>query len=148
MFFCLLTCEMYIIFHRFKGSADRCGNERMINVNEGHFPDHILLITSYSLRKFARTIYSDFLNLKAMKIFSRNFSYFCSKHRLWVHVITACIPQFFYIKVGFKGVYIARTCVPDVTSHYRTEMMRDTLLLGPSQQFFSHFGKEPRLPEY
>ena len=24
-----------------------------------------------------------------------------------------CIPQFFYIKVGFKGVYITRTCFPD-----------------------------------
>ena len=24
-------------------------------------------------------------------------------------------PQFFYIKVGFKGVFIARTCFPDVT---------------------------------
>ena len=24
------------------------------------------------------------------------------------------IPQFFYIKVGFKGVYISRTCFPDV----------------------------------
>ena len=41
-------------------------------------------------------------------------SYFCSKHRLWVHIthnlcfeakIRNCIPQFFYIKVGFKGVY-------------------------------------------
>ena len=26
-----------------------------------------------------------------------------------------CIPQFCYIKVGFKGVFIARTCFPDVT---------------------------------
>ena len=25
-----------------------------------------------------------------------------------------CKPQFFYIKVGFKGVIIARTCFPDV----------------------------------
>ena len=25
-----------------------------------------------------------------------------------------CIPQFFYIKAGFKGVYITRTCFPDV----------------------------------
>ena len=24
-----------------------------------------------------------------------------------------CIPQFYYIKVGFKGVFIARTCFPD-----------------------------------
>ena len=25
-----------------------------------------------------------------------------------------CIPQFYCIKVGFKGVYITRTCFPDV----------------------------------
>ena len=50
------------------------------------------------------------------------FSYFCSKHRLWVLVTTAsasmllsrnknhnvypCKPQFYSIKVGFKGVKI------------------------------------------
>ena len=28
--------------------------------------------------------------------------------------IYPCIPQFYYIKVGFKGVLIARTCFPDV----------------------------------
>ena len=27
--------------------------------------------------------------------------------------IHRCIPQFCYIKVGFKGVFIARTCFPD-----------------------------------
>ena len=26
-----------------------------------------------------------------------------------------CIPQFYCIKVGFKGVYITRTCFPDET---------------------------------
>ena len=49
------------------------------------------------------------------------FSYFCSKHKLWVLVRTAsnhvlsrnkknniypCKPQFYYIKMGFKGVKI------------------------------------------
>ena len=24
-----------------------------------------------------------------------------------------CKPQFYYINVGFKGIYIARTCFPD-----------------------------------
>ena len=24
-----------------------------------------------------------------------------------------CIPQFYFIKVGFKGVFIARTCISD-----------------------------------
>ena len=28
---------------------------------------------------------------------------------------TPCIPQFCYIKVGFKGVYITRTCFLDET---------------------------------
>ena len=27
---------------------------------------------------------------------------------------TPCIPQFCYIKVGFEGVFISRTCFPDV----------------------------------
>ena len=65
------------------------------------------------------------------------FFLFLLKHRLWVHVRTAsavltsthnlcfgakirkkvypCIPQFYYIKVGFKGVYIARTCFLDAS---------------------------------
>ena len=29
-----------------------------------------------------------------------------------------CKPQFYYIKVGCKGVYILRTCYPDVWIHY------------------------------
>ena len=28
-----------------------------------------------------------------------------------------CIPQFCYIAVGFKGVFIARTSFPDVETH-------------------------------
>ena len=47
------------------------------------------------------------------------FSYFCTKHRLWLHVVNGypqfmccnknekkvypCIPQFCYIKVGYRG---------------------------------------------
>ena len=78
-------------------------------------------------------IYWKFYHQK-MKIFRKKigffFSYFCSKHRLWVLVRTAsarrfwrvptfyvlsrnkknnvypCKPQFYYIKVGFKGVKI------------------------------------------
>ena len=30
----------------------------------------------------------------------------------------SCIPQFYYIQVGFKGVYIARTCFPDVVIYF------------------------------
>ena len=43
------------------------------------------------------------------------FSYFCSKHRSWVHVRTASLrrnPQLYYIKVGCKGVFIT----PDMLS--------------------------------
>ena len=54
----------------------------------------------------------------------------CSKHRLWVHVRTAtiyknilyilpCKPQFYYIKVGCKGVYITQTCKKDLASSRR-----------------------------
>ena len=52
------------------------------------------------------------------------FSYFCLKHRLWVHFRThnlcfrakirknvyPCKPQFYYIKLGCKGVFVMRTC--------------------------------------
>ena len=37
-----------------------------------------------------------------------SYSYFCSKHRLWVLVRTAST-TFYYIKVGFKGVKIIIT---------------------------------------
>ena len=30
-----------------------------------------------------------------------------------------CIPQFYYIKVGYKVVYITRTCYPDVKKMLR-----------------------------
>ena len=35
---------------------------------------------------------------------------FWSKNKKKVY---PCIPQFYYIKVGFKGVYIALTCFPN-----------------------------------
>ena len=30
-----------------------------------------------------------------------------------------CIPQFFYVKMGFKGVYISRICFPDGRTNAR-----------------------------
>ena len=66
------------------------------------------------------------------------FSYFCSKHRLLVLVTSTnnlcdrakirkmmytypCKPQFYYIKIGCKGVYNTRTCLQDVSvSNYAT----------------------------
>ena len=63
------------------------------------------------------------------------FLIFAPKHRLWVPVRTAseypqsmfwsknkknrytpAYPSFFYIKVGFKGVYITPTCFPNGTT--------------------------------
>ena len=41
-----------------------------------------------------------------------------STHYLWSknkkNRYTTCIPQFLYIKVGFKRVYIAQACFPDL----------------------------------
>ena len=39
-------------------------------------------------------------------------SMFWSKHKK--NRYTPANPSFFYVKVGFKGVFIARTCFPDV----------------------------------
>ena len=67
------------------------------------------------------------------QMFFLYFSYFSSKHRLWVNVSEAvlsrthnlcfgakirknvypCKPQFYYIKVGCKGVFVTRTCFRD-----------------------------------
>ena len=86
-------------------------------------------ITKTRLFKYIET----FTSKKPWKLLNkklRNFSYFCSKHRLWVLVRTArrgssdkysqsmflskikknnvypCKPQFYYTKVGFKGIKI------------------------------------------
>ena len=47
-------------------------------------------------------------------------------------------PQFYYIKVGFKGVYIARTCFPDETSNITTPYKRKPrfCIQGPVVQKF------------
>ena len=60
--------------------------------------------------------------ISAVKYSSDFFLIFCSKHRLWVPTIyvwfgaknvNLYIPQLYCIKVGFKGVSIARTHFPD-----------------------------------
>ena len=83
--------------------------------------------------------YSGFFHIK-MKISVEKlcyFPYFCSKHRLWVHVRTALLStynlcfgpkirkiripmhtQFYYIKVGLKGLFIVRTGFPDGIHKY------------------------------
>ena len=70
--------------------------------------------------------YTDIFSAVKIKNFIRRilmFLYFCLKYRSWVHVGTAsmfwcknynnrytppCVTQFYYIKVGYKGVFIAR----------------------------------------
>ena len=92
------------------------------------------------LRKLAHAIYRDFSLVKfenfhdiifdIFLIFAQNIdcgytleptqrggsneypqSMFSSKNKK--KYVYPCIPQFCYIKVGFKGVYMSRTCFPD-----------------------------------
>ena len=95
-----------------------------------------LSTVSQSSRKLAHALKQIFLSLKNSKFSSEkkfDISYFCTKLRLWVHVSTASVsthnlcfgakirkigiplqtPVFLYKKVGFKGVYISRTCFLD-----------------------------------
>ena len=75
-------------------------------------------------------IYSDFLNCKKMKIFSRNFfhiflifaqnidcGYTSTRNLCFGATIRKIgIPlqtPFYYIKMGYDGVYISRICFPD-----------------------------------
>ena len=72
---------------------------------------------------------------------------FCSKHRLWPrrggsneypqsmflsknkkNRYTPVFPIFFYIKVGFKGVYITRTCFL-MQPKYKTGVELDSLII-------------------
>ena len=97
-------------------------------------------IYRFPLRKLAREIYREFFKKQKIvtfiwkKMFTSNL-YFYSKHTLWVQVrwqggsneypqcmfwiknkkirYTPANPSFWYIKVWFKGVNIARTCFPD-----------------------------------
>ena len=53
--------------------------------------------------------------------------YFRAKIRINVY---PCKPQFYYIKVGCKGVYITWTCYPDaimLTSHLNKTPLHPTL---------------------
>ena len=43
--------------------------------------------------------------------------------------IRTCKPQFYYIKVGFKGVHIARTCYPDEYTYLFLNFAENTLKL-------------------
>ena len=46
-----------------------------------------------------------------------------------------CIPQFYYIKLGFRGVFIARTCFPDAEENGNKTRMDDTG--SETQEFIS-----------
>ena len=41
--------------------------------------------------------------------------------------IYPCIPQFCYIKVGFEGVHISRTCFPDVSVRCQVQEVIDII---------------------
>ena len=54
------------------------------------------------------------------------------------------IPHFYYIKVGFEGVYFTRTCFPDVDklSHQHTQFYESIVILretGSDFDFLFHF---------
>ena len=88
-----------------------------------------------ALRKLAHAINRFFFSCKKWKISSEkktDIFNFSSKHRLWVlnrtnedpqamfwaknkknRYVYPCIPQFYYVKVGYNGVFIAWTCFPD-----------------------------------
>ena len=55
-----------------------------------------LLLNISTLQYYAYAIYSDFTAVKKRKFlgFFLYFSYFCSKHGLWVHVRTASLRRF------------------------------------------------------
>ena len=42
-----------------------------------------------------------------------------------------CVLQFFYIKAGYEGIYISRTCYPDEYSLTFTELRALAELIGP-----------------
>ena len=100
-----------------------------------HVAAHMIVALRKHVRAMSAAIFHDCKNgnfqLKNCDIYS----YFCSKHRSWVHVRTAslrrfllvptihalekkksvypCSPQFYYIKVGCKDVFITRTFEQD-----------------------------------
>ena len=101
---------------------------------------HILILISYiTLQKHAHAIYRIFWNWKNGKIWVEKFWYFycfylnidlrntlqlpCGgsnkypQSMFWMEnkntYTPHCVPQFNYIKVGYKGVYFSWTCFPD-----------------------------------
>ena len=54
-----------------------------------------------------------------------------------IGTVYPCIPQFFCIKVGFKGVYIARTCFPDFKLNLSLQGMMT--ILGAFYNVTKHF---------
>ena len=47
----------------------------------------------------------------------------CFRAKIRKKNVYPCKPQFYYIKVGCKGVYIIRTCYPDVWTCYPDDFM-------------------------
>ena len=78
------------------------------------------------MQKLAHAIYRGFFSVaKKKKKKKKNYFIFMLKSMFWIRIKTPANPQFFflcvcvcvcvlYLKVGFKGVYISRTCFPDM----------------------------------
>ena len=47
-----------------------------------------------------------------------------------VAVFLTCIPQFYYIKMAFKGVFVTRTCFPDVNIARRVQTSQSLIRLS------------------
>ena len=81
----------------FIGSLHEHGNLLRVNIAEDKMKDIVRLSlsethVSQTLQKLAHAIYRDFFSPVKIENFIGKkliFSYFCSKHRLWVHVRTA-----------------------------------------------------------
>ena len=58
------------------------------------FTKSVQSVLCFTLRKPSHATYSNFFTAVKMAMFSRNLSYFCSKHRLWVHIRTASVRRF------------------------------------------------------
>ena len=59
-------------------------------------------VTCLHYENFVLAIYRDFFQLKKLNIFLEKNSYFCSKHRLWVHVAEAVLTSTHNLCFGAK----------------------------------------------
>ena len=56
-----------------------------------------------------------------------------------IGTVYPCVPQFCYIKVGYKGVYITRTCFPDDCLFVLNGNSAVTYILGTDMFLFTNW---------